>query len=62
MSDPLPFHKLSPCLYQGEVLCSECTYEEKDECDMKAGRELHLHYFRAGMRYQNHLAEIILEA
>lgn len=40
------FVNFSPCIYEGAILCKECSKE--NDCDMKAGRELHEMYFFKG--------------
>lgn len=42
------FAKYSPCLYEKEILCSEC--KTHPGCDMRAGRELHRKCYEDGYR------------
>ena len=37
-----------PCIYEGNVLCRNCR--DKDDCDMRSGKELHMQYFIAGWK------------
>ena len=40
------FAKYRPCVYEKDILCSECT--KQNGCDMKAGRELHQKCYEEG--------------
>jgi hypothetical protein len=44
------YAEIDPCLYEGKILCSACPRKraDDDDCDMKNGRELHLHFFLNG--------------